>query len=93
MLEKQDGVYGMLPEEKMVPEAKILRDIYRKKPGAPILMREFGYFSLDKWKEQGHFSDFNQVAQELRLDRTGHFGMYNCGWCEAGFYPQFPDVV
>ena len=32
MLEKQDGVYGMLPEEKMVPEAKILRDIYRKKP-------------------------------------------------------------
>ena len=42
MFDKQDGIYGMLPEEKIAPEAKILRDIYRKKPGAPILMREFG---------------------------------------------------
>lgn len=93
MFDKQDGIYGMLPEEKIAPEAKILRDIYRKKPGAPILMREFGYYSLDKWKDQGHFTDFNQVAQELRLDRTGNFSMYNCGWCEAGFYPKFPEMV
>lgn len=95
MLEQknQDGIYGMVPEEKMVPEAKILRDIYRRKPGAPILMQEFGYYCLDKWKAQGCFTDFGQVARELRIDRAGHFALENCGNCEASFYPRFPEVV
>ena len=39
MFDKQDGIYGMLPEEKIAPEAKILRDIYRKKPGGAAAIR------------------------------------------------------
>ena len=89
----QDGIHGMLPEERMVPEARALRDIYKRKPDAPIPLREFGFFGVEKWQAQGHFSDFGQVLSQLGLDKHGNFGMYNCGWCEAGFYPQFPEVV
>jgi hypothetical protein len=37
----------------MVESARKLRDTYARKPGIPLFKREFGYYCLERWKEQG----------------------------------------
>ena len=31
-----------------------MRDFYAHKPGARIYQREFGFFTLDRWKAEGY---------------------------------------
>ena len=48
-----DGVTAMVPAEKMVPSARKLRDTYNLKPDASFFQHEFGFYCLERWKEQG----------------------------------------
>ncbi len=50
---KADGVHAMVPPETMSPEARKLRDTYAITPGAPFVQREFGFYCLDRWAQQG----------------------------------------
>lgn len=87
-----DGVHGLPPREKMCPGARKLRDTYAMVPGAPIVHREFGFYCLERWFEQG----LDPAADRRELfgyDPPGSFGLGRLGWCEAAFTPQFEEKV
>jgi uroporphyrinogen-III decarboxylase len=90
-----NGVDAMVEREKMDPSARKLRDTYARVPGAPLFRREFGFYSLDAWKEQG-MPDL--PVQELWKDvflcePAGNLGLGQLGWCEGGFSPVFESKI
>lgn len=88
-----DGIHGMVPRKKMSRGAKKLRDFYERKPDAPIYQTEFGFFSLDRWKEEGYINDGTNLAQLFGYDEPGNHSLGELGWCEAAFYPVFEEKV
>jgi len=48
-----DGIHALVPRAQMTPSARKLRDSYAITPGAPILQREFGYYCLERWFQEG----------------------------------------
>jgi len=89
---KPDGIHALLPRDMMCEGARKLRDIYSMVPGAPLVQREFGYYCLDRWYEQG-LSREVKLAEEFGFDPHGSHGLGNLGWCEAAFVPQFEVKV
>lgn len=87
-----DGIHSMVPREKMSEGARKLRDTYAITPGAPFYKREFGFYSLEAWKEQGMPQDVPH-SELFDLDPPGNFSLGGLGWCEAGFCPQFEEEV
>ena len=87
-----DGVQAMLPREKMCEAARKLRDTYAVTPGVPLFRREFGFYCLDAWKEQGMPEDAN-MAELFDYDPPGNHGISGLGWCEAAFVPVWEDKV
>lgn len=87
-----DGIHGMVARSKMAPGARKLRDAYARVPDAPLYQREFGYYCLDRWKEQGMPQD---VAREqlFGFDPPGKTSLGRLGWCEAAFWPDFQEKV
>lgn len=83
-----DGVHAMVPREHMFPAARKLRDTYAVTPGAPLFRREFGFFTLDTWREQGFPADAN-LSEVFGYDPPGNFFLGQLGWCEAAFVPAF----
>lgn len=96
-MKQQDGIHGMLPREQMHPEAAKLRDVFACKPGAPVIMREFGFYSLERWKREEGVDDIRAVLREMGISlQCGHPGqvmLRNFGGCEAQFYPFFEEKV
>lgn len=88
----QNGVNSMVPREKMCPSAQKLRDIYAMKPNAPILHREFGYYCLERWYEQG-LSEDADLAEIFNYDPPGNTNILELGWCEAAFVPAFEEKI
>jgi hypothetical protein len=87
-----DGVCRMVPRERMSAGARKLRDAYARVPGAPLYQREFGYYCLDRWKEQGMPPDVPR-EELFRFDPPGNHGLGQLGWCEAAFHPAFEVKV
>ncbi len=87
-----DGVSSLLPRERMSLSARKLRDTYARKPDAPFFQREFGFFCLERWKEQGMPQD---VPKEklFGYDPAGNHRLGGLGWCEAAFSPAFEERV
>jgi uroporphyrinogen decarboxylase len=83
-----DGVHAMVPREQMAPSARHLRDTYAITPGLPLFRREFGFYSLERWKEEGMPQDvpFHELFD---YEPGGNFGLGQLGWCEAAFVPGF----
>ena len=79
------------PYEQMTPSAKKVRDFYAIKPSAPIYQKEFGFYVLDRWMEEGHITskDGEYLRKLFELDESGVDGVGGLGWCEAGFFPDF----
>ena len=84
----QDGVETMVPRGKMAEPARKLRDTYARRPGISLSKREFGYYCLERWKEQGMPQDI-PLAELFDYDPPGHHHLGQLGWCEAGFQPAF----
>lgn len=84
-----DGIHGMVPREKMSKGAKRMRDFYDMKPDAPIYQTEFGFYSLERWKNEGHINDDTNLSDIFGFDERGTFSLGGLGWCEAAFYPYF----
>ena len=83
-----DGVHGMVPPEAMTPSARKLRDTYAGKPGIPLFRREFGYYCLERWAEQGLPQDI-PLDELFHYDPPGNHYLNQLGWCEAAFAPEF----
>jgi len=91
--EKQpDGIEAMVPASAMCPAAKKLRATYAITPGAPLVQREFGFYCLERWAEQGMPPDKSH-AELFGYDAPGNHGLGGLGWCEAAFSPAFEDKV
>jgi uroporphyrinogen decarboxylase len=87
-----DGIHALPPREAMCPSARHLRDVYACVPGIPLFRREFGYYCLDRWKEQGMPQEV-PLPQLFHYDPPGHHALGQLGWCEAAFVPDFPTVI
>jgi uroporphyrinogen decarboxylase len=81
------------PYAAMSPGAKKMRDFYAFTPDAPIYQREFGFYSLDRWKSEGHIKDGDGLDTLFGFDPPGKYHTGNLGWCEAGFCPVFEEKV
>ncbi|MHC4202150.1 MAG: hypothetical protein ACYSU0_19335, partial [Planctomycetota bacterium] len=87
-----DGVHAMVPRESMSPGARKLRDTYAITPGAPLYKREFGYYCLERWKEQGMPEDVPR-AELFDYDPPGGHGLGALGWCESPFVPAYDEKI
>jgi len=87
-----DGVHRLVPREQMTVGARRLRDTYAITPGAPLYKREFGFFSLERWREQGMPADV-PLHELFDYDPPGNHGLGQLGWCEAQFVPAFETRV
>lgn len=87
-----DGVRAMVPRERMAPEARRLRDTYAIRPGAPLVRREFGFYCLEAWGEQGLPTDV-PLADLMHYDPPGHHYLGGLGWCEAALCPAFEEAI
>ena len=87
-----DGIHAMVPREKMTPAARKMRDTCAITLGAPLYRREFGYYCLHQWREQGLVEHAN-LATEFDYDPPGKAHVSGLGWCEAAFVPLFEDKV
>lgn len=98
----QDGVYSMVPREKMCVSARKLRDTYAQKPDMPFYKCEFGYngraglaecyYGLENWYRQGLARD-TDLAEFFDYDPQGNFCLGELGGCEASFMPPFEEKV
>jgi len=88
----RDGIQAMVPRDQMVPEARKLRDTYAVTPGAPLFRREFGYYCLDAWREQGMPQDI-PLADLFGYDPPGNHYLRQLGWCEAALSPAFEERI
>jgi len=88
----QDGVHALVPRERMTESARKLRDTYAVTPGAPFFRREFGYFCLERWHEEGLPRDAD-LAAFFGYDPPGNISLDQLGWCEAAFEPAFEVKV
>jgi hypothetical protein len=90
--EAADGVHRLVPREKMAPGARKLRDAYARVPGAPLYQKEFGYYCLERWKEQGLPQDVSR-DKLFSFDPPGKASLGRLGWCEAAFHPEFEKKI
>ncbi len=90
--EQNDGIHAMTPREKMAESTRKLRDTYAITPGAPFVKREFGYFCLDRWKEQGMPREV-PLAELFDFDEPSSCDLWELGWCGAAFSPMFDVKV
>lgn len=77
----------------MHPTAGKLRDFYSMKPDAPIIMDDFGWFTLDRWKKEGHITCEQDIKDMLEFDSPAHFNLGNLGWCQAPFFPYYEEKI
>ena len=91
-MKEQDGIHSLLPREMMTGGAKKMRDTYAITPGAPLFKKEFGYYSLERWKEEGMPRDSNW-QKLFDFDDPGLHALRDLGWCEAAFAPAFEEKV
>ena len=87
-----DGVHAPVPREAMCEAARKLRDTYARVPGVPLFKREFGFYSLGAWHEQGMPEDAD-LAVLFDYDPPGNYHLGQLGWCEAAFEPAFEVTV
>lgn len=87
-----DGVHAMVPRQEMAECVRKLRDAYARTPGAPLFRREFGFYCLERWKEQGMPPDV-PLPELFDYDPAGTHALGQLGWCEAAFEPKFAEKV
>ncbi len=80
----------------MTKGAQKMRDFYALKPGAPIYQKEFGFYVLDRWKDEGHIAPdatWTELSALFGYDESGKHHIGGLGWCEAAFCPTFDETV
>ena len=89
MLSGADTPFFELPSEsEMDGAARKLRAAYDITPNAPFYRREFGFYCLDRWYEQGLDPEAD-LAREFDYDLPGSVWLGGIGGCEAPFDPPF----
>ena len=94
---KNDGIYGMLSEDKIPAHVLKYRAVYDRTPNAPIFHKEGWYYSIDAWREQGLPKDLEEGSEAwneyFSYDQQAHHDVEGLGWCEAEMVPCFEEKV
>jgi hypothetical protein len=69
------------------------RNFYALKPGASIIQEEFGFFCLERWREERYITQDVNLQTLFRFDSSAVVGLWDLGWCEAEFFPAFSEAV
>lgn len=90
--DNSDGIHEMTATGKMTDGARRLRKTYAITPGAPLYRKEFGYYCLDEWYDQGldRNADLDEVFD---YDGPGCFRLAGLGSTTADFRPPFEEKV
>jgi len=83
-----EGIHCSVPHENITAQARKLRDFYALKPRAPLIHKEFGYYCLDRWYEEGLNKDCD-FKEFFGYDDVALHALTDLGWVEAEFYPRF----
>jgi len=70
-----------------------MQDFYGMVPDASIYQCEFGFFSLDRWRSEGHIQEGTDLKELFGYDESGSHFLGQLGWCEAAFAPIFEEEV
>jgi len=71
-----------------------IKDFYSMKKGAPLVQWEFGYYSMERWKREGHVKDGDDLDALFGFDdRDAAVSCGGLGWCEAAFVPEFETEI
>ena len=77
-----------------------MRAFYDITPDAPIYQKEFGYYVLDRWIEEGYLRPRSEVADYERYlqetfgyDEPATVALLGAGWTEGALYPAFEVKV
>lgn len=81
-----------LPRDGMSEHVHRMRDAYEIVPGAPLYRKEFGFYCLERWKEQGMPQDVPH-AELFDYHPAAKHGLGQLGWCEAAFVPAFEEKI
>jgi hypothetical protein len=96
-LTELDGMHSLPPRERWSAGARKRRDTYAITPDAPLLRGEFGFYSIEAWKQQGMPADADEWGDFGRdvflLEDAGDHKLGGVGWCEAAFQPGFPVKI
>ena len=65
---------------------------YNHVPDSPIIMKEFGFLTLDRWKKEGHIDENTDLDKFFGFD-VQPFDLWTLGWCETAFYPLFKEEI
>ncbi len=87
-----EGIHCPVPRENMTAQARKLRDFYACKPDAPLIHKEFGYYCLENWYEQGLDKDCD-LREHFGYDDVALHALTDLGWCEAAFHPAFEKKI
>ena len=95
-----EGIHFPMPRNKLAASARRLRDFYALKTEAPFIQQEFGFFTQERWQQEGHMPRFSDRAQEEQwmmetfgFEESGSFSLGGLGWCEAAFIPEYEQIV
>jgi len=88
----EDGVHAPVPRERMPEHVRKLRDTYAITPDAPLVQREFWFYSMTQFHAQG-LDPESDTAKVFGYDPPGSFDIKQLGWCEASFHPAFEEAV
>lgn len=78
--------------KELKPEVKRLWDTYTITPDAPLVQREFGFYSMEEWKKQGLPEDIDR-NEYFGFEKSGSHSLSGLGWCRAEFFPVFEDKI
>lgn len=70
-----------------------MHHFYNHIPGAAIVQEEFGFYSLERWKQEGYITDDTDLAKLFGFDKPALHKLGQLGWCEAGFCPVFEEKI
>ena len=80
----------MIPRERMPEHVRKLRDTYAVTPDAPLVQREFWFYSMEQFYQQG-LDPQADVDEVFGYDPAGNYDIKHLGWCEAEFHPLFEE--
>jgi len=82
----------MIANDSIIASARKLRHAYARTPGAPLFRREFGFYCLERWHQQGMPQDV-PLAELFGYDPPGNHSLGQVGWGEAAFAPKFEETI
>lgn len=86
----RDGVHAMVPRDRMPEHVRKLRDTYARKPGAPLVQREFPFYTLEHFYREG-LDPRADIAEVFGYDPPATCDLKHLGWCEPELDPPFPE--